>query len=74
MLGEASLLLKVKNKRSDFVLADLSYVRAYSSRVEKTLKISYTTDDYVNGIGALPFGSSTELVTMKQGSYIGAKI
>jgi len=65
VIGEAFLLLKVENERPDFMLTDLSYVCADSSRDEEVFKIPYTADDYVNGIGALPFGSSTELVTIK---------
>ena len=65
MIGETPFPLQIEHELPDFMLTDLSYISTDSSRDEEVLKIPYTADDYVNGIGALPFSGSTELVTIK---------
>ena len=65
VIRETSLLLKVESEGPDFVLSDLLYIRALSSRNEEILKVSYAASDYSRGIWAFSFGGRAKLVTMK---------
>ena len=74
MSREAPLFVQVENEGPDFLQTDPSYIRAYSLGSEKVPKVTYAVSNDGYGIGAFSFGDSTQVVTLKQTSYIGAKI
>jgi len=51
----------------------LSDIGAQTVTAEELVKVSQAISDNSYGVGAFIFGSGTELVTMKQVSYVGAK-
>jgi len=53
MTREASFLLQIQNKSPEFTAADLSRLRAYSSRAEIVCQIIYAVGD--NGYGIVTF-------------------
>ena len=74
VIGKASFLLEVENERPDFMLSYLESVRALFSRNKEVEKVAYAAGDDSRGVRAFPFGGCAKLVTMKQSSYIGARI
>ena len=51
----------------------MSDIGAQTVTAEELVKVSQAISDNSYGVGAFIFGSGTELVTMKQVSYVGAK-
>ena len=63
MAGETPLLLQVKDEGPDFVMADLSYIRAYALWGEEVLEVTYAVGDDGDSIWAFSFSGGTELVS-----------
>ena len=74
MSREAPLLLQVEDKGPDFLQTDPSHIRAYFLGSEEIPKVTYAVNNDGYSIGTFSFGDSTQVVTMKQTSYIRAEI
>jgi len=73
MAGEASFLLEMKDKGSDFVVADLGNTGTCTAGNDKVSKVTYAVGHDGNGIWPFSFGSGAELITLKQSCYISAR-
>ena len=73
MVAEAPLLLQMQNECPDLPGIYLGNIGTQAVAAEEVIQISYAADDDGYGVWAFTFGSGTQLVTMKQTAYVGAR-
>ena len=74
VIAKTPFLLQMENECPDFFGTYPGNVGIQAVAAEEIIQISYAAGDDGYGVWAFTFGGSTQLVTMKQTSYIGAKI
>ena len=73
VITKASLLLQIENECPHLPSAYLGDIGTQTTATEKIVKVYHAVNDNCQGVRAFPFGRSTQLITMKQTTYIGAR-
>ena len=73
VITKASLLLQIENEYPHLLSTYLGDIGTQTVAAEKIVEVGYAINDNCQGVRAFSFGRSTQLITMKQTSYVAAK-
>ncbi len=73
VITEASLLLEVENECPHLLSTYLGDIGTQPVAAEEIVEVGYAIGDNCQGVRAFSFGRRTQLITIKQTAYIGAR-
>jgi hypothetical protein len=73
VITKTSLLLQIENECPNLPSTYLGDIGTQTVAAEEIVEVGYASGDDCQGVRTFPFGRRTQLITMKQTTYVAAR-